>query len=261
MKTQSTHTACLLLAILIAGLGTAAAQQINSFTAIARVDNLHGGRFIQKIVEMKGTGGDPQPEEWELIVYDPSSEYLLREFWVGDVRATNEGINYDYYPKREPAGFINLMRLKIGSADAFGVLNKAADKAKIGFDRIDYHLRCREFSDEPIWTLTARNADGYRVGRVDLSAETGKVLRTVWSYRDGRRAQIKDSALLKRPEPLDLRDDREPHLRVREGVVGPDRRKEPEVPDPVDPLDGDPGTEVPEVEPIEPEDVPVPDEP
>lgn len=245
--------------------GLSAGQQIEALEGINRVVEKHGAQHVQKIVEMKGSKGQSQPEEWELIVYDPTSEYLLREFWIGDTRATNEGINYDYYPKQQPPGFIALKRLKVDSASAFEVLVIEAKQAKIGFDSIDYHLRCREFSDEPIWTLTAKDADGYQVARVDLSGETGRVLRTVWSYREGRKVpMIKDSALEKLPAPLDLRDDE--RLRGLD-VIGPATRKEPVVPAPIDLPDGvpiDPETEVPEVEridPIDPIDPIVPDEP
>jgi len=244
-----------LFVLFLAGSGPVLAdQQIAALQGISRVDNLHGGRFVLKIVEMKGYKGQSQPEEWELITHDPSNEYLLREFWIGDTRATNEGINYDYYPKSQPPGFINLQKFKIDSPEAFKILDREALKAKIGFDSIDYHLRCREFSDEPIWTLTAKNEDGYQVARVDLSAETGRVYRTVWSYREGRKVPtIKDSALSKRPAPIDLRDEegREPRHRRDDEVIGPRERKEPTVPAPIDPTPAeDPGTEEPEVIPV-----------
>ena len=260
-------THCFYLAALLAlGTGAAHAQRIPAKVALDRVAKLHGDRFVEKIVEMKGSRGQSQPEEWELIVFDPSSEYLLREFWIGDRRATNEGVNYDYYPKRQPAGFINLRRLKLGSVEAFNVLNKEADRARIGFDSIDYHLRCREFSDEPIWTLTAKDENGYQVARIDLSGETGQVLRTVWLYRNGRAVpRVKDSAFMKPPPPLRLIEDREPVRRIDDSEpIGPAIRRDPIVPPPIDPADAgiDPGTEVPEVVPIEPEEAPRPgDEP
>ena len=250
-----------LISILLAGATSPlmADQQINALEGIGRVESRHGEKFVGRIVEMKGEDGQAQPEEWELIVYDPSNEYLLREFWIGDTRATNEGINYDYYPKDQPPGFISLHRLKIDSPAAFRILDREAQKAQIGFDSIDYHLRCREFSDEPIWTLKAKDEDGYQVARIDLSAETGRVYRTVWSYREGRKVpRIKDSALSKRRHAeLDLRDE-EPTLHKRhedEEVIGPRIRKEPEVPAPIDPAPvGDPGTEEPEVVPVPLED-------
>jgi hypothetical protein len=152
--------------------------------------------------------------------------------------------------------------LKLGSVKAFEILNLEADRAKIGFDSIDYHLRCREFSSEPIWTLVANDAEGNQVARVDLSGESGRVMRTVWTYRVGRKVPvIRDSVLLGLLDPIEGRaavrriDDTEP--------IGPAQRTKPGVPEPIeDPTPiNDPGTEVPEVVPIDPEELPVVDEP
>lgn len=253
-----------------ASIAASADPQIPALDAISRVSEKHGVRYLAKIVEMKGERGQAQPTEWELIVYDPTNDYLLREFWIGDTRATNEGINYDYYPKRQPAGFINIAKLKYGSVEAFKVLDREAERAKIGFDSIDYHLRCREFTDEPIWTLTANDADGRRVGRLDLSALTGRVLRTVWSYREGRKVPlIRDSALVRLPEPIAATEERRvvenPVPIEGERVIEPARRPGPLVPAPVVPGEViDPGTEVPEVVPLDPDEpelIPVPEEP
>ena len=254
-----------------ASLLSHADTQIPALDAINRVAEKQGARFVAKIVEMKGARGQAQPTEWELIVYDPSSDYLLREFWIGDSRATDEGVNYDYYPKNQPAGFINPAKLKYGSVHAFKVLDREAARAKLGFDSIDYHLRCREFSDEPIWTLKAKDIDGHQVARLDLSGFTGQVLRTVsLPYREGRKVPLaRDSALSRLPEPTEVIGEpgvRTPPLVVDdERIIGPAIRREPPVPAPIEPDEViDPETEVPEVVPIEPDEpgvLPIPDEP
>jgi hypothetical protein len=251
-------------------LTTASAQQIPALDGINRVGAKHGAQSVQKIVEMKGSQGQSQPAKWRIIAHDPKSETTLREYWIGDTRATNEGANYDYYPKKAPAGFIDIRRLKLGSVAAFKILDREAAEAKIGFDYIDYHLRCREFSNEPIWSLTAKNEDGYEVARVDMSAMDGRVLRTIWTYREGRQFTVRDSALLAPPEPEPLRldgDDPEEPARPleRKSDYPKPPGKTPEELEPIDPAPiEDPENEVPEViriEPIEPEDLPGVDEP
>ena len=272
-------------------------QQIHAVQAIDRVAGRHGSKFVQKIVQMTGAYGQSQPEEWRMVVYDATSESMLREFWIGDTRATNEGANYDFYPKHPPSGFINLQRLKFGSMKAFTILDREASGARIGFDTIDYLLRCREFSDEPIWTLTAKNADGYEVARIYLSGESGQVLRTIWTYRQGRRvSKIVDSSLRGgvgpaavtppvaiSPEELERRRMAE-LTRQREAIRQGDPSRPVKIaePQPIDPAPADPaprtpvpapvpvppagtgndpGTEVPEVIPIEPEPPAPPREP
>ena len=236
-------------------------EQITALAALNRVNSRYGAQFVQKIVEMRGVRGQSQPQGWRLISHDPMSQTLLREFSIGNRRVSNEGSNEDFYPRRQPSGFIDLQRLKLDSTGAFEILDREAALAKVGFDSIDYHLRCREFSDEPIWSVTARDASGFPVARVDLSAETGRVLRTIWSSRSGRRFPvIKDSALRGLPAvEAPRREAREQGFPDGE-VIGPAIRKEPVVPAPIDPGGGDPGTEIPEVERIDPL-VPVPEEP
>ena len=235
--------------------------QVTALTALNRVNSRYGAQFVQKIVEMRGVRGQSQPEGWLLIAHDPMSETLLREFSIGGRRVSNEGSNEDYYPQRQPSGFIDLQRLKLDSTEAFKILDREAALAKVGFDSIDYHLRCREFSDEPIWSVTARDASGFPVARVDLSAETGRVLRTIWSSRNGRRFPlIRDSALQGQPVEGELRSEGTTRVLPEGEVIGPAIRKEPVVPAPIDPGGIDPGTEVPEVERIDPV-VPVPEEP
>ncbi|MGI9241234.1 MAG: hypothetical protein ACR2RV_10560 [Verrucomicrobiales bacterium] len=266
---KTNQITCAAVFLFASGLPAIADQQIPALDAINRVSVMHGVRYIAKIVEMKGERGQAQPEEWELIVYDPTNDNLMREFWIGDTRATNEGGNDDYYPRRQPAGFINLAKLKYGSVEAFRVLDREAARARIGFDSIDYHLRCREFSDEPIWTLTAKDSSGRQVARLDLSGFTGRVLRTVWCYRKGRKVPlIRDSALLGLPKPAAVAGQPAPVRTlapepVDDGqIIGPARRSEPLVPAPIAPGEViDPGTEVPEVVPIEPDAPAEPTEP
>jgi len=206
MKTRSPKPLILALALAVSGvpLPSAVAEdpQIPAVSALRRVGTLHGDKYISKIVRMRGKGGQPQPREWWITVYDPAAPYLVHEFWVGDTRATDEGPNTDYYPVQTPPGFIPAQNIKLDSVDAFEVLNQEANRAKIGFDSVNYFLRCREFSEEPVWTLQAINTKGASVGFVDLSAQTGKVLRTVWFHPDPtgqRRApRIADSELLGR---------------------------------------------------------------
>jgi hypothetical protein len=171
-----------LYGLMLSLTSSAFAQEIPAMTALERIGEMHGKQFLTRIVSMRGTYGQSQPSEWRVVVHDPKASLLLREFWVGDTRATNEGENVDFYPKQSPAGFIPFKNIRLGSVDAFELLHKEARAAKVGFDSVNYYLRCREFSDEPIWTLEAVNDRKQVVGIVDISGETAKVLRKVWIY-------------------------------------------------------------------------------
>ncbi len=253
-------TTLLLLGLLLSSAVAGAQRRsgISAREALDRVAAKHGQRLVGKIAEMTGRRGQTQPAEWWIVVHDESSRYRVRTMWVGDVRATDEGENDEFYPARLPVGYASVAKLKIDSTAAFEVLVREARHAKVGFDSVDYKLRSAEFGDEPIWSLTARDVRRRVVGRVILSGFDARVFRTVWFYpqRSGY-PRIVDSALdgLRTPEA--------PSTPVESPLErpGPDPLV-PEPPDPVEPAPpvdpatpvdpGDPGTERAVVEPLAP---------
>jgi hypothetical protein len=197
---------------------------------------------VTGLVELRGTAGTPTPEKWHLVIYDPRSPTKLSEFTIRGPRVEDRGASREFYPQREPAGFFDMAKVNVDCAGAFRIADREAGKAMIGFDVIDYKLRCREFSDEPVWILTLRTSAGVVNGTVTLSAIGGKVLRTIWNrpVTDGRSVPD-DSAIPAefRPPPL------------------------PSLPDPfpATPTTPDPAAPVPDPLPPEPEGQPPPPPP
>lgn len=177
----------------------APAQGITAMEAMRRLTERFGRDPFSLIIEMAGPDGQTQPDSWKVVVVDLSSPFLARTFSVDAHSVADEGENRTFYPDSIPAGFIALEKLAVGSYDAFIALDKEAGEAKIGFDSIQYRLRAREGSNEPVWTMTALDRDRYAVGIVDVSGATGRVLRTVWLRRSGARTLpvVEDSALKK----------------------------------------------------------------
>ena len=128
------------------------------------------------------------------------------------------------------------------SPAAFNLLIREATAARVRFDSVDYKLRSRELSDEPMWSLTAKDVRGNVVGKVLLSGLDGRIYRTVWYYRQaGGRVNIVDSAI-DAPRKPELPRKPEP------GQTGERRQPVPEF----SPGPGDPGTEQAEIEAIQP---------
>ncbi len=214
--------------------------------ALERVATKHGVAVIENIVEMKGHRGQSQPSEWWIVVRDERSRSRLRTMWVGDIRATDEGENKDFYPKLPPLGFIAEEKLKIDSPAAFNILIREATAARIGFDSVDYKLRSKEFSDEPVWSLTAKDVRGNVVGKVMLSGFDGRVYRTVWYYRQaGGYIKIVDSAL-DAPGRPEVPRKPAPSRKSDPGQAGSRADSVPEF----SPGPDDPGTEQAEIEAI-----------
>jgi hypothetical protein len=139
-----------------------------------------GREKVTGLVEVRGVNGAPTPLVWHVVILDARSPTKLEEFSIRGPRVDDRGPNREYYPEREPAGVFDLAKVEVDCAGAFRIADREAGTAMVGFDFIDYRLRCREFSDEPVWILTLRATDGDLKGTVTLSAKNGKVLRTLW---------------------------------------------------------------------------------
>ncbi|MFN0126372.1 MAG: hypothetical protein ACKV19_06780 [Verrucomicrobiales bacterium] len=222
-------------------------DQVPARVGLQQLADRFGRPSVRHIVEMTGASGDPQPQEWRVTASAPGRSDLLREFWIGDGRVTDEGLDDDFYPERLPKGFFSLDRVKLDSTQAFAMAEQVARDAGIGFDAVNYKLHCREYSDEPVWTLTLLDREETIVGSVHISADSGRMLRTVWMRRlpNGRLA-VEDSG----------RGDR-PLVQPRASSDPADPTEDPPVPIDV-PLTSDPATSEPPPEEIDPAS---PDEP
>ncbi len=167
--------------------------------ALRRLGERFGKEPLSLIVEMTGLDGQTQPSSWKVVTVDLAKPFLTNTYAVDMRGQRDEGEGKALYPENIPSGFISLSKLAVGSYDAFIALDKAATEAKIGFDTIEYRLRAREGTNEPVWTMTAVDSDGLAAGVVDISGVSGKILRTVWLRRSGARSAptVEDSALKK----------------------------------------------------------------
>jgi hypothetical protein len=163
-----------------------------------------GREKVTGLVEMRGLHGTPTPVVWNVVVLDPRSPTRLEEFSIRGPRVEDRGPNREFYPEREPTGVFQKSKVEVDCAGAFRIADREAGAAMVGFDLIDYRLRCREFSDEPVWILTLRTNDGDIKGTVVLSAKNGKVLRTIWRRTGPKGRPIPDDSALPaefRPPP------------------------------------------------------------
>lgn len=160
-----------------------AMEAVSTFRAITGITRLN------QVVELRGTRGAPTPAIWTIVVHDPASPTRLSEFTIRGPRVDDPKPSKDFYPARAPEGYFDFTKVTVDSRAAFRAADREAGIARIGFDFIDYRLRCREFSDDPIWDLTLRTSDGVALGTISISNKTGRVLRAVW-MRPGPRGAL-----------------------------------------------------------------------
>ncbi|MEM9479228.1 MAG: hypothetical protein AAGA58_06135 [Verrucomicrobiota bacterium] len=251
---------------LLSAAGATALAENTAKTALDMIVDRHGEPFTRNIVKISATGGIPAPQEWTVTTHNPNSPTLLHQFVINDRRAADEGASNDFYPRVRPTGFIKRQDIQLDSIDAFQILNREAQAAKVGFDSVNYMLRCREFSTEPVWTLSAVDAQSRIAGVIDVSAQTGAVLRKTWYYEvqgSRLRERIVDSATpgqapiipttpaTSATTPLP-RDPTSPQPPTRADIEGPAIIVQPE-PQPItpNPSGGSVQSEVPDVVPVE----------
>lgn len=160
-----------------------AMEAISAFRAITGITRLN------QVVELRGSRGAPTPAIWTIVVHDPASPTRLSEYNIRGPRVDDPKPSKDFYPARAPEGYFDFAKVTVDSRAAFRAADREAGIARIGFDFIDYRLRCREFSDDPIWDLTLRTSDGVALGTISISNKTGRVLRAVW-MRPGPRGAL-----------------------------------------------------------------------
>ena len=210
--------------------------------ALEMIAHRYGDQSVEWIAEMRAVGGIPQPNEWEVLTYNKRSPLLMHWFHVGGGRARDEGIDTAHYPSRPPAGFLKRTAIKVDSVAAFTIAEGEARKARMAFDRVNFNLRVREFSREPIWRLELIDAERKLNGKVYLSGDSGEVLRTIWIYR-GERARpdgkplVIDSA---EPRDTEITSAGSPRSATRNTPPAPERipvpTDEPRTIDPIRPI-------------------------
>jgi hypothetical protein len=176
-----------LLCLLVGTAPFLTAQQDRSITAqnaLLNIESRFGGDAVKWISEMKATGGQPQPLQWDVLAFDPVAPGLLHHFRASGGVVQDGGADSRRYPNDAPDGYFSPMDLRVDSGAAFTIAEAEARKAHQGFDSCDYFLKLKEFSREPLWRLELVDAVHRLVGSIYISGSDGQVLRTVWVGRD-----------------------------------------------------------------------------
>jgi hypothetical protein len=144
------------------------------------VGNTLGPQALEALVGVVGHYGTPQPKAWEFTLVDPAARGGVRALRVNGRRATPKAPDEGGYESSVPLGFFRWSDVKVDSITAFHAADQEARAAMIGFDSVQYVLRAREGTAQPVWYLSLWDKEERTVGRLEISATTGKVERRVW---------------------------------------------------------------------------------
>lgn len=131
------------------------------------------GRDAQnRVLEMRGKSGQPQPVIWRVAVAEDGARGGVQEVDVQRGRVV--GV------KRmsvAPVGVrLNLSAIQLDSDGAFNVANGEAIRAGVSYDRLNYTLSADNQAGIPVWSVELLDGPSTRVGALKISADSGNVI-------------------------------------------------------------------------------------
>lgn len=164
---------CLLFCLLINSLVAAE----TAFSALKALNDPSRPGLLLGLAEVKGKEGVPQPGEWLVICNDPNAHGGIRELTIVNGRIVSERTPMGEYAGEGDLPHLTVTPTMVDSGPLFKKVDREAKVAQVGFDSIDYVLRVDVISGKPIWIVKLHNSSGALVGNMEISAETGEVLK------------------------------------------------------------------------------------
>lgn len=134
--------------------------------------------YLNRVVEVRGTAGQPQPVTWTIVLDDQGARGGVREMDVSKGRVVSEHTPVRAYAGAGANSVMDFKHLNLDSEGAFTIANEEAVKHNIGFDSVDYVLRGDPQSGAPQWILRLIDVKRALVGTITISADNGAIIST-----------------------------------------------------------------------------------
>jgi hypothetical protein len=126
-----------------------------------------GADAQNRLVEISGKGGRPQPVLWRVQIDEGGGRGQVQvDVQRGVVVGQNKGAG--------TGGRLNLASVQLDSDGAFAIANKEAVRCEISFDRLNYALRAE--GGFPVWRVELLDGPTSLVGSLKIAADTGAVI-------------------------------------------------------------------------------------
>jgi hypothetical protein len=196
--------------------GIASAQE-TAYAAMRVVSAEKGSGILDKLVEVRGKDGGPQPEAWTLLFNDPSARGGVREIVVQEGAILSERTPLGGFSGVGDLPVLPAARLNLDSDGAFRIAEQEAQRKGIGFHWLNYTLRFDATAGEgPLWILQLIDYSRANVGTIVISAETLHVVRGLGETRAPQSADFSEAPAA--PESANVFTGSEPE--PRGGILG-----------------------------------------
>jgi hypothetical protein len=201
------------LALALAALPSLAlAENDTAYKALRIFGKKFGDQTLNRVVEVRGRAGSPQPQVWKVTATDPSARGGIAE---ADVQR-GKVISQRTPTARGSSGIpLDLNQLNLDSDGAFTVANQEMEKRNAPFDRIDFLLRNTAPGRPPVWHLDLYDGANGKIAAFEISADTGAVLdQSIGQARNGPDEYPDDRAYVNgrnqpQPQPRDRERERD----------------------------------------------------
>ena len=182
----------------------AAEPAATAYTALRVVGKKVGSESLNRVIEMRGRNGSPQPAVWKITLGDPGSRGGIREVEVQRGQIISERSPVARGPIGEKMDF---SRLNLDSEGVFTIVEQETKKNGQTFDRLDYTLRSGSGGGAPVWTVEIFDGRRGKVGNMLIAADSGAVLeKSNASAPSGNIAADRDYARGNTPPPVAQED-------------------------------------------------------
>jgi hypothetical protein len=167
---------CVLLLSATAPL-TLLADTDTAYQVLRAVGTQRGQDVLKHVIEVEGHAGVPQPTVWRVVLDDPAARGGVRELDISHGKIVAEHTPTRTYSGSSAGAIIDFHKLNLDSSGAFTVAEKEAQKARIGFDSVDYTLRTGDGADaSPVWVIHMMDSAHHSIGTMSVAADTGAIV-------------------------------------------------------------------------------------
>jgi len=161
--------------ILIYFVSAASAVAGNAGSVIQALQTIADQPYAQNasFVEVKGERGSPNPEEWTILLSDPTARGGVREVSVANGQITSERTPLRGFTDVANVPALSRSKVVADVGPVFQAVEQEAIAKKVGFDWIDYNLKSDTASDTPLWKVKLYDNMGSLVATATVSATNG----------------------------------------------------------------------------------------
>ena len=154
-----------------AAMALAAEQAATAYTALRVVGKQKGQPVLNRVLELRGRNGMPQPEVWKIILAESDARAGVREIEVQRGKIISERT----VSRGTHGEAMDFSRLNLDSEGLFTIINRETEQQGLPFDRVDYVLRSGS-GGAPVWTADLYDGARGKVAAIQIAADSGVIL-------------------------------------------------------------------------------------